>query len=95
MLTGFLLLYIRWSVRSLEDAYHIPRMRWWWKETEIDMVGLKGGKALAIEAKWTGLNYQDAKKPLFQLNIKANKIPKAKECILGVMPEKIGDKEKN
>lgn len=68
--------------------------KWWWKETEIDIVGLKGEKALAIEAKWTDLNYQEAKRLLSQLNIKANQIPKAKERILGVIAKKIEDKEK-
>ncbi|MBS7613163.1 ATP-binding protein [Candidatus Bathyarchaeota archaeon] len=68
--------------------------KWWWKETEIDIVGLKGGKGLVIEAKWTELNYQEAKRLLYQLSIKANQIPKVKEYILGVMSKKIEDKEK-
>ena len=68
----------------------------WWKETEIDLVGLesKGKRALAIEAKLTELNHQEAKKLLSELTIKAKQIHNAKECIIGVMAKKIGDKEK-
>jgi len=70
--------------------------KWWWKETEIDLVGLesKGKRALAIEAKLTELNHQEAKKLLSELTIKAKQIPNAKECIIGVMAKKIGKKEK-
>ncbi|MBS7648766.1 MAG: ATP-binding protein [Candidatus Bathyarchaeia archaeon] len=68
--------------------------KWWWRETEIDLVGLGGGKALAVEAKWTKLNYQEAKKLLSQLNIKAKQIHNVEECILGIMAKKIEDKEK-
>lgn len=70
--------------------------KWWWKGTEIDIVGLesKGKRALAIEAKLTELNYQEAKRLLSELTIKAKQIHNAKECTLGVMAKKIGDKEK-
>ncbi|MBS7637964.1 ATP-binding protein [Candidatus Bathyarchaeota archaeon] len=68
--------------------------KWWWKETEIDIVGIKGEKALAIESKWKELTYQEAKKLLSQLNIKASQIPKVKEFNLGIMAKKIEDKEK-
>lgn len=68
--------------------------KWWWKETEIAIVGLKGEKLLAIEAKWKELTYQEAKKLLSQLNIKASQIPKVKELNLGIMAKKIEDKEK-
>jgi AAA+ ATPase superfamily predicted ATPase len=70
--------------------------KWWWKETEIDLVGLKseGKRALAIEAKSTELNYQEAKKLLSELTIKTKQIHNTKECILGVMAKKIEHKEK-
>lgn len=70
--------------------------KWWWKETEIDIVGLesKGKKALAIEAKLTELNYQEAKRLLSELTVKAKQIHNVKECILGVIAKKIEDKEK-
>ncbi|MBS7654603.1 ATP-binding protein [Candidatus Bathyarchaeota archaeon] len=68
--------------------------KWWWKETEIDIVGLRGGKALAVEAKWTELNYQEAKKLISQLNIKAKQIQNVEESILGIIAKKIEDKEK-
>ncbi|MEM3489057.1 MAG: ATP-binding protein [Nitrososphaerota archaeon] len=70
--------------------------KWWWKETEIDIVGLesKGKKALAVEVKLTELNYREAKRLLSELTIKAKQIHNAKECSLGVMAKKIGNKEK-
>jgi len=70
--------------------------KWWWKETEIDLVGLerKGKRALAIEAKFTELNHQEAKKLLTELTTKTKQIHNAKECILGVIAKKIGNKEK-
>ncbi|MEM3088683.1 MAG: DUF234 domain-containing protein [Candidatus Bathyarchaeia archaeon] len=70
--------------------------KWWRKETEIDIVGIesKGKKALAIEVKFTDLNYQEAKKLLSEIAIKAGQIRGAEECILGVMAKRINDKEK-
>jgi len=70
--------------------------KWWWKETEIDIVGLesKGKRALAMEAKLTELDYQETKRLLSELTVKAKQIHIAKECILGVMAKKIGNKEK-
>lgn len=62
----------------------------------IDVVGLesKDKRALAIEAKFTELNYQEAKKLLSELAIKAKQIHDVKECIQGVIAKKIWDKEK-
>lgn len=70
--------------------------KWWWKETEIDIVGIetKSKKALALEAKMAELNYQEAEKLLSELSIKAKQIRNVKDCILGVMAKKIVDKEK-
>jgi len=68
--------------------------RWWWKETEIDVVGLENSRALAIEAKWSEISYQEAKKILSQLNAKARQIRNVKECVLGVMAKRIGEKER-
>jgi AAA+ ATPase superfamily predicted ATPase len=76
---------------------HIENIgKWWWKETEIDIVGIetKSKKALALEAKMAELNYQEAKKLLSELSIKAKQIRNVKDCILGVMAKKIVDKEK-
>jgi AAA+ ATPase superfamily predicted ATPase len=69
----------------------------WWKEAEIDVVSLesKGKRALAIEVKFTELSYQEVKKLLSELAIKAKKIHNTKECILGVMAkENRGTKKK-
>jgi hypothetical protein len=70
--------------------------KWWWKETEIDIVGLesKNKRALAIEAKFTELDYQETRKLLSELTIKAQQIHDVKECIPGVMAKKIENKEK-
>lgn len=70
--------------------------KWWWKEAEIDIVGLeaKTKKALVIEAKMTELSPQETKKLLSELTVKAKQIRGVEECILGVMAKKIEDKEK-
>jgi len=68
--------------------------RWWWRETEIDVVGLGKGKALAIEVKWMELTFLEARRILSQLGVKAGQIRGVDECILGVMAEKIEGKER-
>jgi len=70
--------------------------KWWWKETEIDIVGLesKGKRALAVEAKLTELNYQKARRLLSELAIKTKQIHDVRECILAVMAKKVENKEK-
>lgn len=70
--------------------------KWWWKDVEIDAVGLekKEGKALAVEAKWGQLDYRDSKRLLADLSRKAMRIPGAGEQVLGIMAKKIEDKEK-
>lgn len=68
--------------------------RWWWKEMEIDIVGLADEKALAIEAKWAETSYQEARRFLSQLSHKAQHIPGVKERVLGIMAKKICDKQK-
>jgi hypothetical protein len=70
--------------------------KWWWKETEIDLLGLekKENRALAVEVKWTDLEYHEAKRLLMELAAKAQQISDVKEFILGVMAKKIVDKDK-
>ncbi len=70
--------------------------KWWWKETEIDLLGLekKENRALAVEVKWTDLDYHEAKRLLLELTEKAQKIHDAKESILGIIAKKIENKEK-
>ena len=70
--------------------------KWWRKETEIDLLSLerKDKKALAVEAKWAHIDYQEAKRLLSELAIKAQQIHDVKECIIGIIAKKIGDKEK-
>jgi len=70
--------------------------KWWWKEAEIDLLGLekKANKALAVEAKWTDLDYHEAKRLLLELAAKAQQVHDVKEPILGIMAKKIEDKER-
>lgn len=69
--------------------------KWWRKETEIDLLGLekKSKRALAVEAKWTELDYNEANRLLSELAIKTQQIHDVKECVLGIMAKKIGNKE--
>jgi hypothetical protein len=70
--------------------------RWWWKETEIDLLGLerKSGKALAVEVKWSDTNYCEAKKLLLELETKTQQVRDAKQATLGLMAKKIKEKER-
>jgi len=70
--------------------------KWWWKDEEIDILGLdkKKGKALAVEAKWTDLDYLEAKRLLSELVAKAHQVRDVRECVVGVMAKKIANKEK-
>jgi AAA+ ATPase superfamily predicted ATPase len=70
--------------------------KWWWKDAEIDVVGLGSGgrKALAIESKFTELDYQEARRILFDLTVKARQIRGVEEYVSGVVAKRIGSKEK-
>lgn len=70
--------------------------RWWQKETEIDLLGLerKSGKALAIETKWSNLNYHETKQLLSKLETKTQQIKEAKQITLGLIAKKIDEKER-
>lgn len=70
--------------------------KWWWKDEEIDILGLDKGKskALAVEAKWTDLDYREAKRLLSELAVKAHQVKDVRECVVGVMAKKIANKEK-
>jgi AAA+ ATPase superfamily predicted ATPase len=69
--------------------------KWWWKETEIDLLGLDSGsrKALAIEVKWSDLSYHESKRLLSELAVKAKQIREVKETTFGLMAKKIEEKE--
>ena len=69
--------------------------RWWWKKTEIDLLGLekRNKKALAVEVKWAELRYKEAKRLLTNLAVKAQQVREAEECVLGVMAKRVEDKE--
>lgn len=53
----------------------------------------KGKRALAVEVKWKELDYNEAKRLLSELAIKAQQIHDVKECIVGIIAKKIGNKE--
>jgi hypothetical protein len=69
--------------------------RWWMKDNEIDIVGLeKGGRLLAIEVKWSSLDYRDSERLLKGLSLKAQHIQGVGEPLLGIMAKRIEGKEK-
>lgn len=70
--------------------------KWWWKETEIDLLALesKSRKALAVEVKWTDLDYREAKRLMSELSTKTKQISDIKETVTGLMAKKIEDKER-
>jgi|GEM_PF-7039448 len=63
-------------------------------ESEIDVVGLGGGRALAVEVKCTELNIREAERILPRLDVKTEQIRGVEECILGVMAKKIDGKKR-
>jgi hypothetical protein len=65
------------------------------KDNEIDIVGLeKGGRLLAIEVKWSSLDYRDSERLLTGLSLKAQHIQGVGEPLLGIMAKRIEGKEK-
>jgi AAA+ ATPase superfamily predicted ATPase len=70
--------------------------KWWWKETEIDLLGLekKENRALAVEVRWTNLDYHESKRLISELTAKAQQIHNVKESISGIMAKKIENKDK-
>jgi hypothetical protein len=69
--------------------------KWWWKETEIDLLGLqrKSGKVLAVEVKWSDISYREAKTLILELEMKTKQVQFAKKAVVGVMAKKIDEKE--
>ncbi len=69
--------------------------KWWWKETEIDLLGLekRSGKALAVEVKWSNLDYSESRRLLSELEKKAQQVHGAKEFTFGLMAKSIQEKE--
>jgi AAA+ ATPase superfamily predicted ATPase len=70
--------------------------RWWWKETEIDILGLdtRSGKALALEVKWSNIDYHEAQRLISDLTTKTRQVKNAKEITIGLMAKRIEEKEK-
>jgi AAA+ ATPase superfamily predicted ATPase len=70
--------------------------RWWWKETEIDILGLdtRNGKALALEVKWSNIDYREAQRLISELTTKTRQVKDANEITLGLMAKRIEEKEK-
>ena len=70
--------------------------RWWWKETEIDLLGLekRSGKALAVEVKWSELTYLEAKRVLSKLETKTLQVRDVKESTYGLIAKKLQEKER-
>jgi len=70
--------------------------RWWWRDVEIDVLGLEGrdGKALAVEAKWAELSHGEAEALLSKLTAKAQQIHGAREHAFGIIAKKIENKGK-
>ncbi|HKZ93393.1 MAG TPA: ATP-binding protein [Candidatus Bathyarchaeia archaeon] len=70
--------------------------KWWWMDAEIDILAIetKQRRTLAIETKWTELNYSETKSLLGQLNAKTAQIPNTRETCVGVIAKKIANKER-
>ncbi|MEM2914105.1 MAG: DUF234 domain-containing protein [Candidatus Bathyarchaeia archaeon] len=95
-LKKFLEVLVKMAKRNLLPIQVEKIGKWWRKEIEIDLVGLKRKerRALAVEAKWTELDYQEAKRLLSKLTAKAQQIRDVKETIVRIIAKKIVNKEK-
>jgi len=70
--------------------------KWWQKETEINILALEttGRRALALEARWSQVDYQEARRILAELAVKTTQISGVEEPIQGIIAKEIEGKEK-
>jgi len=70
--------------------------RWWWKETEIDVLalGVGDGDGLVFEVKWSDLDYREAMAILSGLSRRAAQVPGIRQPVLGIIAKRIVEKER-
>jgi hypothetical protein len=68
--------------------------RWWYKDVEIDVVGIKRGEAVFFEVKWKYLSHEEALKILEKLKEKSEKVKLEGVRKYGIVARKIRGKEK-
>jgi len=76
----------------LRNNYRVGK--WWHKDTEIDLVGVRKGEVAFFEVKWRDMGYGDAIKVLQRLEEKAEAVELKGKRSYGVIARKIEGKEK-
>jgi len=68
--------------------------KWWYKDTEIDLVGLREGEVAFFEVKWRDMSYGDAINVLRRLEEKAEAVKLKGKRRYGLIARKIEGKDK-
>jgi AAA+ ATPase superfamily predicted ATPase len=81
------------AAEFLSSKLRCPVGKWWYKDIEIDLVGL-GKDAYFFEVKWKDLNYREAVKVLRKLEKKAEEVGIGGEKKYGIIARRVEEKEK-
>ena len=68
--------------------------KWWYKDTEIDLVGLREGEVAFFEVKWCDMSYKDAIKVLRQLEEKGESVKIKGKRAYGLIARRIKGKDR-
>ncbi|RLI75417.1 ATP-binding protein [Archaeoglobales archaeon] len=68
--------------------------RWWYKDVEIDVVGIRKDEVVFFEVKWRDLSYKEALKILDKLEEKSELVKIDGKRKYGIVARKIREKEK-
>ncbi|MBO8183461.1 MAG: ATP-binding protein [Archaeoglobus sp.] len=79
-------------IETLSKEYKAGK--WWFKDVEIDVVGIKRGEVVFFEVKWKDLNYKEALKILEKLEKKGEKVKTDGLRKYGIVARNIKEKEK-
>jgi hypothetical protein len=78
------------AAEFLRDKFRVGK--WWYKDTEIDLVGLREGEVAFFEVKWRDMSYRDAGKVLRKLEEKAEAVKIKGERSYGLIARRIEGK---
>lgn len=68
--------------------------KWWYKDVEIDVVGIRKGEVAFFEVKWKDLSYREALKILKRLEEKSENINVEGERRYGIIAKSVKGKDK-
>jgi len=80
------------AAEFLSNNYRVGK--WWYKDTEIDLVGLRKGEVAFFEVKWRDMSYKDAIKVLQRLEEKAESVKINGKRTYGLIARRIDSKDR-